>query len=72
MPTPPPHDDLGRRYCSRCQWKVANSKGLCKTCYTYKLRTGKDRPWELINAAAERDMERRESARLARLRGSRA
>lgn len=37
-----------REFCGRCEFNEPEVKGLCRTCYTYRYRTGKDRPRHLI------------------------
>lgn len=46
--------------CTRCAWKPAFCKGLCRACYMWKYRhNGEDRPWSVIKAAAKEADERR-------------
>ena len=40
-----------RRPCQTCGWRVATRKGRCMACYRYWLRTGVERPDELIVAS---------------------
>ena len=52
-----------RRPCQTCGWRVATRKGRCMACYRYWLRTGVERPDELIVEHARRLDERRRVSR---------
>lgn len=47
------------KVCVNCHWKYAWVKDRCQACYMYKRRHGVERPFELIQRAAEREDERR-------------
>lgn len=64
----------GAKACRHCEYAPAIARGLCRACYQYRYRTGKDRPISRVQAEAleirrnVRAFERKELARLARLR----
>jgi hypothetical protein len=49
--TEPLDDDV--QWCAVCDMNPVLAKGLCRTCYAYRWRTGKQRPKRLADKQAD-------------------